>query len=70
MKKAAKKKKPAVSPHIDQIVQAEVDRNDQYGARKSTAKACPFCKHSYLKPCTDKTKESCPNFKHLQSRKK
>lgn len=72
-KKARAKPKPKleVSPHIDQIVQAEVDRNDKKpGARLSLAKPCPFCKHVYVKPCSDKTKESCPNFKHLQSRSK
>lgn len=61
---------PEVSPQIDKIVQAELDKNDQYGARPSQAKACPFCKHSYLKPCTDKTKDSCPNYKHLKGTKR
>lgn len=54
-----------VSSQIDKIEQDEVDRND--GVRLSGAKLCPFCKHHYIKPCTDKTKASCPNFKHLQS---
>lgn len=41
----------------------------QYGGRASPVKVCPFCKHAYLKPCTDKTKDSCPNYKHLKGKK-
>lgn len=74
MAKKTKAAKPAVSPRIDQIVQAEIDRNDgasgqYYGARGSAAKACTFCKHYYLKPCTEKTKDSCPNYKALKGGK-
>lgn len=43
---------------------------EKYGARASAAKTCKFCGHDYLKPCTDKTKDACPNFKHLQGSKK
>lgn len=48
-----------------------MDVASQYGGRPGSAiKPCPFCKHYYLKPCSDKTKDDCPNFKHLQGRKK
>lgn len=62
-KKATAKKRPAP-------VEVEEPALEQYGARTSQAKACAFCKHHYIKPCSDKTKDQCPNFLHLQSRGK
>jgi hypothetical protein len=47
---------------------AEPDR--QYGQVVSQAKQCTFCKHFYIKPCSDRSKESCPNFLHLKRGKK
>jgi hypothetical protein len=67
--KKAKAAKVATAPVVDVEI-ADVTVEKQYGARPSLAKACPFCKHSYLKPCNDKTKESCPNYQHLKGRKK
>lgn len=64
MKKAVAKKKPAPAAEV------EVEDERQYGAMPLQAKACPFCKHHYIKPCTDKTKDRCPNYQHLQSRGK
>lgn len=64
MKKATAKAKPAPAPEAEPVPER------QYGARQSKAKVCAFCKHSYLNPCSDKTKDSCPNFKHLQSKGK
>jgi hypothetical protein len=41
---------------------------ESYGSRLSAAKVCTFCKHSYLKPCTDKTKSKCRNWQHIQEK--
>lgn len=72
--KAAAKPKRTIPDQVlgmltpDELADAEKIA-EQYGARPSPAKACPFCKHSYIKPCTDKTKESCPNYQHLRRKK-
>lgn len=68
-KKAAKPlRKPEPEIPVD-VPMAELVVTKQYGARPSLAKPCPFCKHHYLKPCTDKTKDTCPNYKHLKGKK-
>lgn len=65
MAKKAVKVKPKVAPN------PTPDEDDgQYGARPSLSKACPFCKHHYIRPCTEKTKDGCPNYKHLKGSKK
>jgi hypothetical protein len=55
---------------IDRLVQAELNENDAKPLRSSAAKLCAFCKHSYLRPCSEKTYRQCPNWKHLQGRRK
>lgn len=73
MAKVAKKAKAKPAPNPLDEPSAELGLGlavGNYGARASQVKMCGFCKHSYLKPCTDKTKEKCPNYRHLQSRGK
>lgn len=36
---------------------------------QSRVKQCAFCKHWYIKPCDEKTKDACANFKFLATRK-
>lgn len=70
-KKAAKPQRKIVpTQEVVAIPESHGKDEEQYGARPSQAKACPFCKHHYLKPCTDKTKDSCPNYKHLKGTKR
>ena len=41
-----------------------------YGARLSQVKTCAFCKHDYVNPCSDKSKDKCRNWLWLQSQGK
>jgi hypothetical protein len=35
---------------------------------ESRARECKFCKHYYINPCTEKTKDDCSNWKHRHSK--
>jgi hypothetical protein len=70
---AKKSAKPKRKPDPDPVPASDVGlfaESKQYGAILSLAKPCPFCKHDYIKPCTDKTKDACPNFQHLKGQGK
>ena len=43
---------------------------EQYGARASAAKICAYCKHEYIRPCTEQTKPSCQNYQFILSQAK
>lgn len=34
--------------------------------RTSGAKLCAFCKHKYLRPCSEATYKACSNWQHLK----
>lgn len=69
MVKTAAKKKPAPR---ERLVEIEVAKPQPESVKKtkSRVKQCAFCKHFYINPCDDKTKEKCPNYLFLQSRGK
>lgn len=67
MVKKAAAAKPKIKRETIDVGMTDIVPSKQYGARPSTAKACPYCKHPYLKPCNEKTKNDCPNYKFLQS---
>lgn len=52
-----------------QEVQTVPDEIAEKPLRTSSAKLCAFCKHTYLRPCTEKTHKECPNWQFLQRRK-
>lgn len=62
--------RPRVShPRESEEPAAVAERPEDVLPNLSGATVCAFCKHVYVKPCTDKTKGACPNFLHLKGRK-
>lgn len=66
MKKTAKKK---AAPAEREVV-VEQQLPDTVKTVKARVKQCAFCKHYYIKPCDDKSKDRCPNYLHVQTKVK
>lgn len=61
------KKKPLPRERLVEVV---VSAPPSIKQSKSRVKQCGFCKHFYIQPCDDRSKEKCPNYLFLQSKAK